>query len=147
MIGAIIGDIVGSIYEFDNHKSKAFDLFSKESTFTDDTVMTVAVADFMLDEHGNPGQSRLVSYLHKWYLKYPDETYGAKFTQWIKAFDKIEYTDYKPYNSFGNGAAMRIAPLADSISSIESCLENAKFVTEVSHNHEEGVKGAQARHL
>ena len=90
MIGAIIGDIVGSIYEFDNHKSKEFDLFIKESTFTDDTVMTVAVADFILDGHGNPGQPRLISYLHKWYKLYPNESYGAKFSQWIKQFDKID---------------------------------------------------------
>ena len=144
MIGAIIGDIVGSIYEFDNLKSKEFDLFQKESTFTDDTVMTVAVADFIMDEHGNPGQPRFISYLHKWYKLYPYESYGAKFTQWIKNFDKIHYVDYKPYNSYGNGSAMRISPVADSISSMESCMENAKFVTEVSHNHEEGVKGAQA---
>lgn len=144
MIGAIIGDIVGSIYEFDNHKSKEFDLFSKESTFTDDTVMTVAVADFILLDHGNPGQPRLVSHLHKWYKLYPNESYGANFSQWIKQFDKIDYMKYEPYNSFGNGAAMRISPVADSIYSMKSCMENAKFVTEVSHNHPEGVKGAQS---
>ncbi|TXG36983.1 ADP-ribosylglycohydrolase family protein [Seonamhaeicola maritimus] len=144
MIGAIIGDIVGSIYEFNNHKTKEFDLFIKESTFTDDTVKTVAVADFILDEHGNPGQPRLISYLHKWYKLYPNESYGAKFTQWIKNFDKIHYVDFEPYNSYGNGSAMRISPVADSISSMKACLENAKFVTEVSHNHIEGVKGAQA---
>lgn len=144
MIGAIIGDIVGSIYEFDNYKSKEFKFFQKESTFTDDTVMTVAVADFILCDHGNPGQPRYISYLHKWYKLYPNESYGAKFTQWIKSFDKIHYNDYKPYNSFGNGAAMRISPAADSISSIESCMKNAKGFTEVSHNHPEGIKGAQA---
>jgi len=144
MIGAIIGDIVGSIYEFDNHKSKGFPLFKKESTFTDDTVMTVAVADFILDDHGNPGQPRVVSYLHKWYKLYPNESYGSKFGQWIRQFDTIGFVDYKPYNSFGNGAAMRISPVADSIAGMASCMENAKFVTEVSHNHPEGIKGAQS---
>ncbi|MBI9041947.1 ADP-ribosylglycohydrolase family protein [Lutibacter sp.] len=144
MIGAIIGDIVGSIYEFNNHKSKIFDLFSKESTFTDDTVMTIAVADFILCDHGNPGQPRYISYLHNWYKKYPNESYGSKFIQWIKQFDTIRYVDFKPYNSFGNGAAMRISPVADSISSMESCMLNAKGFTEVSHNHPEGIKGAQA---
>lgn len=144
MIGAIIGDVVGSIYEFNNHKSKEFKLFQKESTYTDDTVMTVAIADFILCDHGNPGQPRLISYLHKWYKLYPNESYGAKFSQWIKQFDKVDYMDYKPYNSFGNGAAMRISPVADSIYSMESCLQNAKGFTEVSHNHPEGIKGAQA---
>lgn len=144
MIGAIIGDIVGSIYEFDNHKSKEFPLFKKESTFTDDTVMTVAVADFILDDNGNPGQPRFVSYLHKWYNLYPNESYGAKFGQWIKQFDTIGFVAYKPYNSYGNGAAMRISPIADSIAGMASCMQNAKFVTEVFHNHPEGVRGAQA---
>lgn len=140
MIGAIIGDIVGSIYEFDNHKSKEFPLFKKESTYTDDTVMTVAVADFMMCDHGNPGQPRFISYLHEWYKKYPNESYGAKFSQWIRQFDTVDYVKYKPYNSFGNGAAMRISPVADMFGS----RENVKFLTEVSHNHPEGIKGAQA---
>jgi len=143
MIGAIIGDIVGSIYEFDNHKSKEFDLFNKESTFTDDTVMTIAVADFILCDHGNPGQPRLISYLHEWYKKYPNESYGLKFSQWIKQFDTVRYVDYKPYNSFGNGAAMRISPVADMLGS----RNNINFVTEITHNHPEGIKGAQATAL
>lgn len=140
MIGAIIGDVVGSIYEFDNHKSKEFPLFKKESTFTDDTVMTVAVADFILCDHGNPGQPRYISYLHKWFKKYPNESYGIKFSQWIKQFDKIHYNDFKPYNSFGNGAAMRISPIGDTMANEK----NVEFITAVSHNHPEGIKGAQA---
>jgi len=144
MIGAIIGDVVGSIYEFDNHKSKNFNFFKKDSTFTDDTVMTVAVADFLLDEMGNPGAARFISYLHKWYTKYPEMTYGAKFGQWIKQFDKLDYTKYKPYNSFGNGAAMKVSPIADSIHSLQFALNNAKAITEITHNHPEGIKGAQA---
>jgi ADP-ribosylglycohydrolase len=144
MIGAIIGDVVGSIYEFNNHKSKEFKLFQKESKFTDDTVMTVAIADFVLCDHGNPGQPRLISYLYKWYKLYPNESYGEKFSQWIKQFDKISFVDYKPYNSFGNGSAMRISPVADAMGNPASCMRNAKFVTEVSHNHPEGVRGAQA---
>lgn len=140
MIGAIIGDIVGSVYEFDNHRSKEFPLFRKDSKFTDDTVMTVAVADFILCDHGNPGQPRYISYLHKWYKLYPNESYGIKFKEWIKQFDKIDYNDFKPYNSFGNGAAMRISPVADTVGS----MSNVKFITEVSHNHPEGIKGAQS---
>jgi len=107
-------------------------------------LMTIAVADFILCDHGNPGQPRLISYLHKWYKLYPNEFYGVKFSQWIKQFDTISYVDYKPYNSFGNGAAMRISPVADAISGMDSCMENAKWVTEISHNHPEGTKGAQA---
>ncbi|MBP1840397.1 ADP-ribosylglycohydrolase family protein [Formosa algae] len=144
MIGAIIGDIVGSIYEFDNHKNKAFDLFKQESTFTDDTVMSIAVADFALCNHGNPSQARFVSYLHKWYLKYPNKSYGDKFTQWIQGFSDIEFVNFNSNNSFGNGAAMKISPVGDSASSLDSALTNAKFITEVSHNHKEGIKGAQA---
>lgn len=144
MIGAIIGDIVGSVYEFDNLKSKEFELFRKDSTFTDDTVMTVAVADFILLDHGNPGAPRFVSYMYDWYKKYPKMTYGAKFTQWIKQFDKIDFTQYRPYNSYGNGAAMKASPIADSVYSLQLALDNAKVFTEVTHNHSEGIKGAQA---
>jgi ADP-ribosyl-[dinitrogen reductase] hydrolase len=142
MIGAIIGDIVGSIYEFDNHKSKEFDLFSKESTFTDDTVMTVAIAEFLLLDR-QISQSRLCSHLHIWYNKYPElhVTYGAKFTDWLKQFDDVWYTEYKKGNSFGNGAAMRVSSIATITADVR---EAAKYVTEVSHNHPEGIKGAQA---
>ncbi len=144
MIGAIIGDVVGSVYEFDNWKSKEFKLFHKDSTFTDDTVMTVAVADFLLLDR-QKGQSRFVSYMHKWYLKYPKLSYGKKFTKWIQAFeDRIDYVHYKPYNSFGNGSAMKISPVGDMALSMEDAMSNAKFFTEVSHNHPEGIKGAQA---
>jgi ADP-ribosyl-[dinitrogen reductase] hydrolase len=142
MIGAIIGDIVGSIYEFDNHKSKEFDLFSKESTFTDDTVMTVAIAEFLLLDR-QISQSRLCSHLHIWYNKYPElhVSYGAKFTDWLKQFDDVWYTKYKKGNSFGNGAAMRVSSLAGLTGDIRY---TAKYVTEVSHSHPEGIKGATA---
>jgi len=143
MIGSIIGDVVGSVYEFNNHKSKEFKLFHKDCSYTDDTVLTTAVADFILDDHGNPGQARFVSFLHKWYKKFPNETYGNKFVKWIKEFSTIEYSDFKPYNSFGNGSAMRISPVADVATSPEGCLSNVRFITEVSHNHVEGIKGAQ----
>jgi ADP-ribosylglycohydrolase len=144
MIGAIIGDVVGSIYEFNNIKTKEFQLFKKESTFTDDTIMTAAVAQFSMDERGVTSQARLCGYLHKWYLEYPSESYGNRFSTWISDFDTVNYTDFKPYNSFGNGAAMRISPIGDSSISAEQAVNNAKFVTEVSHNHPEGIKGAQS---
>lgn len=105
--------------------------------------MTVAVADFILDDHGNPGPPRLISYIHEWYKKYPNESYGAKFGQWIRQFDTVHYVDYKPYNSFGNGAAMRISPVAD----YHGSRENIKGATEITHNHPEGVKGAMATGL
>lgn len=143
MIGAIIGDIVGSVYEFDNHKSKEFKLFHKDSTFTDDTVMTISVAEFLLLD-GQKGQPRFISHMHEWYKKYPEMTYGVKFTQWIKQFDKIHYNDYKPYNSYGNGAAMKASPIADSVNSLQLALDNAKVLTEITHNHPDGIKGAQA---
>lgn len=143
MIGAIIGDIVGSIYEFDNHKSKEFDLFSKESTFTDDTVMTVAVAEFlMLDRQIS--QPRLCWHLKYWYDKYPklQPTYGANFVKWLNQF-KIhdDYMNFKNGNSFGNGAAMRVSSLAELTADVDV---TAKYVTEVSHSHPEGIKGATA---
>lgn len=143
MIGAIIGDVVGSIYEFDNLRSKTFPLFKRESTYTDDTIMSIAVAEFIISDN-LPSQARLVGQLHDWFKKYPDESYGARFTTWMQSFERINYTDFKPYNSFGNGAAMRISAIGDYSRTISEAMSKADFVTNVSHNHPEGVKGAQA---
>lgn len=143
MIGAIIGDIVGSVYEFDNHRSKEFPLFIKDSTFTDDTVMTTAVADFMIDEHGNPSEERYARTLYDWYIKYPDLTYGKGFTFWINQFHEHKRTWWRN-NSYGNGAAMRISPVAESVYGLQTALSNAENLTKCSHNHPEGIKGAKA---
>lgn len=132
MLGAIIGDIVGSIYEFDNNKTKNFPLFSKGSTFTDDTVCTTAVAEAILDK------SDVVVSLRKWCGKYPHMSYGMSFVKWLRS------SDPKPYNSWGNGAAMRVSPAAFLASSFEHARALAKQVTEVTHNHPEGLKGALA---
>lgn len=144
MIGAIIGDIVGSVYEFNNHKSKEFPLFIKESTFTDDTVMTVAVADFIMCDHGNPSEERyIVNYLYGWYNKYPKMTYGNGFREWIGYF-KNDWRGWNRRDSFGNGAAMRISSVGVRSSTLGKALYDAELLTKCSHNHPEGIKGAQA---
>ncbi len=132
MIGAIAGDIIGSVYEHRPIKTTDFALFSPMSRFTDDTVMTVAVADSILHK---------ANYAEK-YLKYgrmyPNAGYGGFFMQWLFS------TNPRPYNSFGNGSAMRVSPVGFAFSSIEEVLEEAKRSAEVTHNHPEGIKGAQA---
>lgn len=133
MYGAILGDIIGSPYEFDRgNKTKTFPLFSRKSSFTDDTVMTVAIADALL-HNISP-----VKTMQKWGHAYPYESYGVRFSQWLNA------TNPKPYNSYGNGAAMRVSPAGWLGNDIEQVDLLAKKVTEVTHNHPEGIKGAQA---
>lgn len=132
MIGAIVGDIVGSIYEFKNIKSKEFPLFSKGSQFTDDTVCTVAIAECLLDE------GDAVDSLRKWCQKYLAMSYGLSFKDWIHSESP------KPYNSWGNGAAMRVSPAAFLSPSLDYSRSLATRVTEVTHNHPEGIKGALA---
>ncbi len=132
MIGAIIGDTVGSIYEFENHKFKDFPLFSEFSTFTDDTLCTIAVADCLMSG-GNP-----VAYLRAWGRKYWKLGYGNHYRRWLKR------DDLGPYESFGNGAAMRVSPAAFLATSLEQARQQAIRVTEVTHNHPEGIKGALA---
>ena len=142
MLGAIIGDIVGSIYEFDNIKTKDFNLFTKEMFFTDDTVMTVAIADAIM----NGGQhENFIQSMKKWGCNYIDKSYGRSFRRWLK-LDIAE-----PYNSWGNGSAMRVSPcgwIAKLSKPFEEGLklteDLAKKSAEVTHNHPEGIKGAQA---
>lgn len=142
MLGAIIGDIVGSIYEFDNIKTKEFDFFTDEKFFTDDTVITVAIADAIM----NGGQhENFIQSMKKWGCDYIDKSYGASFRRWLK-LDIAE-----PYNSWGNGSAMRVSPcgwvakldipIEEGIKQTE---ELARMSAEVTHNHPEGIKGAQA---
>ena len=132
MLGAIIGDIVGSVYEFDNIKTKDFPLFREDSRITDDTVCTVAVADIILNRK-DP-----VETLVYWCRKYPGMGYGDRFVKWF------DLPWQEPYNSFGNGAAMRVSPAAFLSPSLEHARQLALRVTEITHNHPEGIKGALA---
>lgn len=132
MLGAIIGDIVGSVFEWHNHRSTEFPLFQDRSTFTDDTVLTVATAKVILDG---------LDYTHTYQdfsRRYDGRGYGGRYAQWI-------YSDNpKPYNSFGNGSAMRISPVGFASDDEVTTLAEAKRSAEVTHNHPEGIKGAQA---
>jgi ADP-ribosylglycohydrolase len=132
MIGAISGDVLGSIYEFDNNKSTDFVLFNKFCRYTDDTVLTIATADCLL----NKGD--FAQYYKKYFLDYPDKGYGGNFKKWGSS------GSLQPYNSWGNGSAMRISPVGFAFNSLEFVLINAKKSAKVTHNHPEGVKGAQA---
>jgi ADP-ribosylglycohydrolase len=132
MIGAIAGDIIGSEYEWNNIKTKEFELFSPKCFFTDDTVLTVALADSILT--GTP----YVDNLKKFYRMYPFSGYGGSFHSWAKSADS------KPYNSWGNGAAMRISPAGYAYDDLDTVLQKAAEFTEITHNHPEGIKGGQA---
>lgn len=132
MIGAIIGDVVGSVYEFNNHRSKEFPLFQPNTEFTDDSVLNVATAKVLLDG-GDYG-----TIYQQFARAYPHRGYGGRFSSWIK----LDVP--KPYNSFGNGSAMRVAPIGFAFVNAESTLAEAKRSAEVTHNHPEGIKGAQA---
>jgi len=135
MIGAIAGDIIGSIYEFDPIKTKDFPLFDVRCRFTDDSVLTMAIARAIMDD----GDYRKAL----WELgrRYPHAGYGASFYQWL------ESSEPQPYNSWGNGAAMRVSPVGFAFDTIDEVLAQASLTAEVSHNHPEGVKGARATAL
>ena len=132
MLGAIAGDIIGSAYEWHPTKRTDFELFTPRSTFTDDTVLTVAVADCIL--HGKDYAKTIKEYG----LRYPGAGYGGMFQRWL-ASDSLS-----PYNSFGNGSAMRVSPVGFAFSTLEEVLEEAEKSAAVTHNHPEGIKGAQA---
>lgn len=132
MLGAIAGDIIGSVYEFEGNKREDFPLFAEESFFTDDSVLTVATADKLV--HGG----YYPTIYRKWACKYPDCSYGAKFRKWF------ENEDSGPYNSFGNGSAMRASPIGFACDTLDAVLLEAKRSAMPTHNHPEGIKGAQA---
>ena len=141
IIGSVIGDIVGSTYESVPHKSKQFRLFPAHSTYTDDTVMTIAVAQALIEYklHGNPSLPDLmVKHMQALGHQYPRAGYGPGFSTWLRA----EYPE--PYNSFGNGSAMRAAPCGIIAQSLDEVLSFAESSAVVTHNHPEGIKGAQA---
>jgi ADP-ribosylglycohydrolase len=132
MLGAIVGDIVGSIYEFNNHRSKDFPLFGEDCKFTDDTVLTIAVADCLMN-NGN-----YTEYIKNYARKYTGRGYGGRFRQWISS------ESMEPYNSWGNGSAMRVSAVGFAYNDLEAVMNEAKRSAEVTHNHSEGIKGAQA---
>ena len=132
MLGAIVGDVVGSIYEGVILRRKDFDLFTAKSHFTDDTVLTVAVADSILTK------KPYVQSIKQYFNQYPRAGYGGRFISWGLS-DSLE-----PYNSFGNGSAMRVSPVAYAWDDLDSVLQAAEHSAAATHNHPEGIKGAQA---
>ena len=136
MLGAVIGDIAGSRFEFDNYRHTDFDIFSPDSDFTDDTICTVAIADWVLQGCND----NLASILQGWCRAYPcaKGAYGGRFSQWI------EWKDPEPYNSWGNGSAMRVSAVGWTFATLEETLHFAEQSAIVTHNHPEGIKGAQA---
>jgi ADP-ribosylglycohydrolase len=134
MIGSIIGDYVGSVYEFNNTRDYNFPLINPESEITDDSIMTIAVADAIL-------QSRTYGErLHYWGNKYPNPKgyYGASFGAWLRSDNP------RPYNSWGNGSAMRVSPVGWAFDTLDETLLEAQKSAECTHNHLEGIKGAMA---
>lgn len=142
MYGAILGDIIGSPYEFDRgNKSKDFEMFEGDAGFTDDTVMTIAVAEALIATLGEDDEEikeSLVYSMRRWAKKYPDAGYGGRFRGWLAS------TDPKPYGSYGNGSAMRVSSAGWLYDTLEETLHAAKLTAEVTHDHPEGIKGAQA---
>lgn len=138
MLGAIAGDIIGSYYEFRQlrRKSTDFPLFNPESRFTDDTVMTLAVAKWLLEDPGHTPEV-LVRCMLELGRRYPLAGYGNRFRQWLKADNP------QPIDSFGNGSAMRVSPVGMYARTLEQALELARVSAAVSHNHPEGIRGAQ----
>jgi len=154
MLGAIIGDIVGSRFEWNNHKDKEFELFTEDCRMTDDSIMTLAVAKALLEtekamESVAEGQERKsdyfsllkkmsIQYMQAFGRRYPDCGFSRAFYQWIVSEEP------QPYNSYGNGAAMRISPVAYVGRTEKEIQDLSETVTGVSHNHAEGLKGAES---
>lgn len=154
MLGAIIGDIVGSRFEFNNHKNKVFELFSDDCQVTDDSIMTLAVAKAIMEAEkiteSSPGgygrdseyyslvERMTIKYLQEIGRRYPDCGYGRMFSGWVFSDDP------QPYNSFGNGAAMRISPVGFASRTESEACRLSEVVTGVTHDHSEGIKGAEA---
>jgi ADP-ribosylglycohydrolase len=132
VLGAILGDIVGSVHEWERTKKKDFPLFVPRSTFTDDSVLTIAVAEWILTNQD------LVDLFHDYTDRYPDRGYGGMYRHWMVTRSR------EPYNSFGNGAAMRVSPVGFAFDTLEEVLHWAERSAAVTHNHPEGIRGAQA---
>lgn len=142
MYGAILGDSIGAPYEFDRgNKTKDFPLFCADSQFTDDTVMTMAVAEALLESRSQDDagiRASLVSAMRKWGRTYPHAGYGARFRLWLRAEDP------RPYGSCGNGSAMRVSAAGWLFDTLEETRARARLTAEVTHNHPEGIQGAEA---
>ena len=141
ILGAVIGDIVGSTHEFLQTKSTNFDFYTDNNHYTDDSVMTIAVADWLISTPKPVSNDTLPAIMRKWGHKNPLAGYGRMFRRWLMS----DYeADQRPYNSFGNGAGMRVSACGFFAESLDEALHLAKLSAEVSHNHPEGIKGAQA---
>ena len=141
LIGAIAGDTIGSIYEFNNTKRTDFELLQPSMNYTDDSLMTLAVADWLLNrDQADDDAHLLTNTMRYWAYKYPCPMggYGSRFHRWLLS------PSPKPYNSWGNGAAMRVSAVGYAADSIEQAMDLAKRSAEITHNHPEGIKGAQA---
>lgn len=141
MLGAIIGDVVGSVYEFDSDKTKRFPLFSPGCSLTDDSLMTMAVGITCVSaniQNENEFKRTLCSMMREIGRQYPDAGYGGEFYSWLMS------DTMGAYGSYGNGSAMRVSPVAYAGSSLEEVERLAKWSAEVTHDHPEGIKGAQA---
>ena len=141
MLGAMIGDIVGSVYEWNNWKDKRFKLFHPQCRMTDDSVMTAAVASALLSSDLTDLEmfkENLVAEMHRFGKAYPGLGYGPRFEKWLVQGDT------KPYGSLANGSAMRVSPVAWVAETMEQCLTLAKASAEVTHDHPDGIAGAQA---
>lgn len=140
MLGAIIGDISGSRFEWINIKSKKFELLAEACRITDDSVMTLAVADTIMRSGGNTDSlfDNAAKCMREYGRRYPRAGYGGMFFEWLHD------SSIGPYNSFGNGAAMRVSPCAYASKSLEEAISMSEIVTSVTHNHPQGIKGAEA---
>ena len=142
MLGAICGDIVGSVYEWHNIKTKEFEFLKDKCFFTDDSVMTIAIAraciEYCKDKDKEKFKDNCVKYMILYGRRYPDSGYGVRFNVWLNS------NEPKPYGSFGNGSAMRVSPCGWIAKSLEEAEELAKISSEVTHNHPEGIKGAKS---
>lgn len=139
IIGAIVGDTIGSIYEFNPTKDYHFNLLDNRMEYTDDSIITIAVADWILHDD-SLSHSGLINKMRKWGNKYPYPmgSYGGTFSAWLSR------EDMGAYNSWGNGSAMRVSPVGFAFDTLEETLRFAQISAEITHNHPEGIKGAQA---
>jgi ADP-ribosylglycohydrolase len=132
VIGAIVGDVIGSVHEYAGTRTTEFDLFDPDCCFTDDTVLTVAVAECLL------GERSYADAFHDYFRRYPTAGYGRRFTTWATRCSR------EPYHSWGNGSAMRVSPVAYARDSFEKVLVEARRSAAITHDHLEGIRGAQA---
>jgi ADP-ribosylglycohydrolase len=135
LLGAVSGDVIGSVYEFSRQKAYDFSLFSQDSKVTDDSILTLAIADAILHDRN------YLAFIRRYAQAYPDRGYGGFFRKWMYS------TDPQPYNSFGNGSAMRVSAVGWAFDNVEQVLLEAERSAAITHNHPEGIKGAQTTAL